>query len=143
MFYKFCIHMSLQDNVYDEIYSVILRQYNSEHGIIKGNGISKNTVTGQALKNKDVLELEHIDKKLNIDHPSEASNIDLEMYKTVVQYYHNKLKHSIETLNEHNKGIAYEVVKLQERLSRLEDKINAEIYSPNQDSTGHQDLLNG
>lgn len=55
MFHKFCIYMSLQDNVYGEIYSVILRQYNSEHGIIKGNGISKNTVTGQALKNKDVL----------------------------------------------------------------------------------------
>ncbi len=51
--------MKLQDNVYGEIDSVILRQYNSKVGFLKGNDITLGTIKGQDLKEEDVFELEH------------------------------------------------------------------------------------
>jgi len=70
--------MKMQDNVYGEIHDVILMQYNSQRGILKGNGVKSGTVKANALKKEDVFELKPINEKLGINQASEASDIDLE-----------------------------------------------------------------
>lgn len=124
--------MKLQDNVYGEIHDVILRQYNSKTGVLKGNGVTDGTRKAEALKKEDAFELEHINDKLGIEKASEASNIDLERYKLVVQSYQQKMEKAERILNQRsNSGLAYEVSQLRKRLVRLEEDIDMEINGNN------------
>lgn len=127
----------LKDYIYSQISYTVVRDYQKK---VHGNGITEETVTGRNLEKENVLELESIDEKLDIENPVEVRDVDIEILKTALQSYEQNLQKSKRVLKDSGQdGIAYEVEQIKRRvqdmLREIEDEDTAE-----DNTTGVQEL---
>lgn len=113
--------------VVNKLESTVIRDYN--HKVIKGNGIDSRSIAGQKLAEEDVLKLDSVTDKLDINDLTEldTDEIDKEQMKLIVESYISDLQKSVRILKQQNKtGLADEIefhqIKELENLRR--DLIN-------------------
>lgn len=128
-----------KSHFYNQIRVVVNREYNGERGVLKGNGV-KGTVTARDLKQEGVFELDPVNKTLDINEASEASNVNLKKYKEAINSYKDDMKKAENIIRDNGRdGLSYEVFQLRESLDQLEDDVVEEMMGDNS-STGVIDL---
>lgn len=110
--------MKAKNYIYSQIRNSVVQEYKNK---VQGNRVTGETRAGKNLEEENLLNLKHIDERLEISDPSEElEGIEMKRLEEVLRLYKEDLEQSEQILEDSDQdSIAYEVSQIRQRVQGI------------------------